>query len=336
MSLWSRFVNVFRHDRVIDDIDEELESHLAEAVRHGRSAEDVRRALGPTLRWREASHDVRRRVWLDDVIRDVRYAVRTFARQPAFSGTAVLTLALGIGANVAIFSLIDTLMLRSLAVAEPERLVQITRSNTAGQPAGAFSYPLFQYVRDGSHVFDGMFAQNSSVTRARVEIRGGTEQADEAMVSGDYYGVLGVQPAVGRLLLPDDDAPGAEAVVVISYRYWQRRFGGDRSTIGASIVINGLPATIVGVTPPAFFGTNPGADPALTVPLSMFRVAVGGRSDMWRSSDGFNFLSVVGRLKPGATLATAAADVGTVFGGWTRAQAARAHNPNEVGRILGQ
>src|SRR5262252_2346174 len=103
MSMWSRLVNMFRADRVIDEIDEELESHIAEAIAHGRDAREARRSLGPSLRWRETSRDLRRVIWLDDFLRDVRYGVRTFMRQPAFSATAILTLALGIGANAAIF-----------------------------------------------------------------------------------------------------------------------------------------------------------------------------------------------------------------------------------------
>lgn len=335
MSFWSRLANVFRGDRLIDDIDEELQSHIAEAIEHGRTEAEARRSLGPALRWREGSRDARSLVWLDDFLLDLRYALRALARQPTFFAIALLTLAFGIGANVAIFSLIDALMLRALPVTDPDRLVQISRVNADGQPGGAFSYPLYEYVRDRSRVFDGMFAQ-SSVSRTRVDLRGASEQVDETMVTGSYYQVLGLRPAAGRLLLSSDDVPGAPAAAVISYAYWQRRFALDPSAIGASLVQDGNAFTIVGVTPPGFSGTIVGVDPDVTIPLATFHLTADGRVDFWRSSDGFNFLSVMARLPADTPIARAASEVGGIFASRQRVVAAQVRNPNEVRRILGQ
>lgn len=335
MSLWSRIRNAFGGNRLIDDIDEELRSHIAEALEHGRSEAEARRSFGPPLRWREASRDERSLVWLDDFMIDLRHALRAFRRQPSFFAIALLTLAFGIGANVAIFSLIDAVMLRALPVSDPERLVQITRVNTEGQPAGAFSYPLYEYMRDRSRVFAGMFAQ-SSVSRTRIDVRGVSEQVNETMVTGTYYQVLGLRPAAGRLLLPSDDVRGAPAAAVIGYGYWQRRFGLDPSAVGASILQEDTAFTIVGVTPAGFSGTISGVDPDVTIPLAMYRPTRDGKTDFWRSSDGFNFLSVMARLPPDTAIARAAAEVGGIFTSRQQALAAQARKPNDARRILGQ
>ena len=197
MSLWSRLVNSIRGDRLIDEIDEELESHLAEAVAHGRDVEEARRAFGGALRQREASRDIKRMPWLDDFLMDLRYAVRVLRRQPGFLAAAVLSLGLGIGANTAIFGLIDAVMLRAMPVSEPRQLVQITRRYAGGQ-TGSFSYPLFEYLRDGSHFFSGMFAQSTSISRTDIDVHGSTDRVNAALVSGAYYEVLGLVPATGR------------------------------------------------------------------------------------------------------------------------------------------
>jgi predicted permease len=335
MSLWSRLFNVVRGDRLIHEIDEEFESHVADAVAEGRDSAEARRAFGAALRHREASRDIRRVMWLDDFLMDLRYAARTLARQPGFLAAAVLSLGLGIGANTAIFSLIDAVMLRAMPVSEPQQLVQITRSYAGGQTGGNFSYPLFEYLRDGNHVFSGLFAQSSSVNRVRIDVHGVTERVNAALVSGSYHAVLGMTAATGRLLVAEDDVPGAPAVAVISYRYWQRHFARDPSVVGATFSLESAAVTIVGVTPPEFFGTLPGTDPDLTLPLSMARLVRGG-DDMWRRLDGYNFLSVMARLRAGTRSDHAAAELRTIFSNRLQAQASRTHDPNERRRILGQ
>jgi hypothetical protein len=312
-----------------------LESHLAEAVARGRDPEEARRAFGTPLRHREASRDTRRVVWLDDFLMDLRYAVRVLRRQPGFLAAAVLSLGLGIGANTAIFGLIDAVILRAMPVSEPHQLVQITRSYAGGQPGASFSYPLFEYLRDGSHVFSGIFAQSTSINRIDIDVHGSTDRVNAALVSGTYYAVLGMAPAAGRLLTADDDVPGASGVAVMSDRYWQRQFARDPAAVGTTLSVNGFRVTIIGVTPPTFFGTLPGTDTDLTFPLSMARLVRGG-DDAWRQSDGYNFLSVMGRLRPGMTSDHAAAEIRTIFTCRLQVQARHTNNPNDLRRILGQ
>lgn len=336
MSLWSRFVNVIRGDRLINEIDEELASHVAEAIRDGRDPEEVRRALGSALLHREASRDVRRLGWLGDFLMDLRYAIRTLWRQPGFLAAAVLSLGLGLGANTAIFSLIDAVMLRPMPVAEPQQLVQITRSYAGGQTGGSFSFPLFEYLRDGTQAFSGLLAQNNGTADVDIDFHGATDRINAALVTGSYYRVLGVSPVAGRLLAVDDDVPGASGVAVMSDRYWQRHFARDPSAVGATFDLNGAAVTIVGVTPPEFFGTLPGIDPDLYFPLSMARFVFRGGDDSWRQRDGFNFLAIMGRLKPGATADYAVAQIGTIFASRLQGMASQSHNPNEQKRILAQ
>jgi putative ABC transport system permease protein len=334
MSLWSRLVNVIRGDRLIADIDEELESHVAEAIAQGRDPEEARRAFGALLQHRDSSRDTRRLVWLDDLVMDVRYAVRVLARQPGFLAAAVLSLALGIGANTAIFGLIDAVMLRAMPVSAPQQLVEVVKRYDSGQ-TGAISFPLFEYLRDGNSVFSGMFAQGTSLLRTDIDVRGSTDRLNAALVSGGYYGVLGLSPAAGRLLVETDDVPGASSVAVISDGYWQRRFARDPSVIGATFAVNGASITIVGVTPPAFSGTVPGSDTDVTFPLSMAGL-VQGRDDSWRRRDGYNFLSVMGRLRPGTTVGRADAAIRAIFSSRIQSEAGRAPDANERRRILGQ
>jgi predicted permease len=322
MSLWSRLANVFRGDRLIGEIDEELESHIAEAIADGRDPAEARRAFGAPLRQREASHDLRRVVCLSDWLMDVRYAARTLRRQPGFLVAAVLSLALGIGANTAIFTLIDAVLLRAIPVSEPQQLVQITRIYSQGQRGTSFSWPLFQYLRDATHVFSGMLAE-SSVNFVDIDVHGGTERVTSALVSGNYYSVLGVTPAAGRFLIADDDVPGAAGVAVISDRYWQRRFARDPSAVGKMFSVNDVAVTIVGVARSDFFGTLPGTDPDVTLPLSMARFTGRWDDDTWRREDGMNFLSVMARLKPGTAPEQAAADVRAIFQSFMQVQASR-------------
>ena len=320
MSFWSRLGNVVRGDRLIRDIDEELESHIAEAIAAGRDPVEARRAFGPPLLQREMSRDIRRVVWLGDSLMDFRYAMRALSRQPGFLVAAVLSLALGIGANTAIFSLIDAVVLRAIPVSKPEQLVQLTRVYSKGQRGTSFSWPLYRYLRDGTQAFSGMLAEDSGINRIDIDLHG-SERVDAAAVSGNYYAVLGLTPAAGRLLVPEDDVLGAQGVAVISDQYWQRRFARDPSAIGQVFTLKSVPVTIVGVTPPEFFGTLPGTNPDVTLPLSMSRLTGRWDDDAWRQRDGMNFLSVMGRVKPGTSSGQALVDVRAIFLSFVQAQA---------------
>ncbi len=289
-----------RDPRIADEVRFHRDSLIADHMAAGLTPEEARRRafleLGNVGAIEERVRDVRGR-WLADVARDLRYAVRTLRRAPAFAAVAILSLALGIGANTAIFTIVNAVMLRSLPVAEPERLVQLTRLRGDGRP-GALSYPLFIHFRDSVRSISGAFAQWSS--EQAVSIDGTDELVMTAGVTGDYFRVLGVGAAAGRLLTAADEAP-APTAAVISDRHWLRRFGRDPSAVGRSLAIRANVYTIVGVTASTFTGIRPGLHSDVIVPLVM--------SESQRRESTFNVLSVMGRLRPGATVEQANAEV---------------------------
>src|SRR3954470_17482506 len=194
---------------------------------------------------------------------DFRYAIRTLRAAPGFTVVVVLTLALGIGANTAIFSLTDQVLLRMLPVKAPEQLVIFDgpgafRGRTFNN--GTFSYPMYRDFRDQNTVFDGVLARFPAPLTM---LAGGqAERVNGELVSGNYFDVLGVRAHIGRTFTPDDDRnPGGHPVAVLSHAYWMRRFAGDRSIVNRTIALNGLPMTIVGVTPPGFAGIVIGESP---------------------------------------------------------------------------
>src|SRR5262245_41355739 len=276
----------FHRDRLVDEF-------LAAGMSRQEAERRAFLQFGNVPQIEEAVRDVRGR-WLDDLAADLRYAVRTLRRTPGFTCVAVLSFALGIGANAAIFSLINAVMLRTLPVKEPDQLVQITRL-LDGRP-GVVSYPLFEYFRDNVKSISGAFAQQTS--NQAIVIDGEEEFVTTDLVWGGHYGVLGIDAAAGRLLGPQDDtASPASPAAVISDRYWLRRFGRSPSAIGSTFILGDRLFTIVGVTPSWYESAMAGHVPDLTLPLLM-KVASGPQ---YRSTD-FNWLNMLARLKPGATV----------------------------------
>ena len=230
---------------------------LADRLSPLRQAREARRWLPPP--------GTPRRRLVADVWQDLRYAMRLFARQPGFALAAVLTLALGIGANTAAFSLVDAMLLRPMGVAGPDRLVHVSLG--IGN-SGTYSYPWYEDVRDNSRGLDGLAAYGSVAATMTVDAH--TELVTGEIVSGNFFDVLGVQPALGRLLTEADDrTPMAHPVAVISHRLWQRRFAGDADIAGREILLNGHRFTIVGVTSPVFRGPDLGTNTDLYVPMMM-------------------------------------------------------------------
>jgi predicted permease len=290
-------------------LDAELRYHFERLVRESIAAgigpdEARRRArleFGGVEAIKEECRDVRRH-WLEDFDKDLRYAARTLRRSPGFLIVSVLSLGLGIGANTAIFSLINAVMLRPLPVKDPGRLVQTTRLRPNGKPADV-SYPLFQYFRDNMKSISGAAAEMES--NPTIEIDGSEELVKAELVSGDHYSVLGITPCAGRLLERADDiiSPAAPAAV-ISYQYWRRRFALNPAAIGKRITLQvqrgaggeSESFTIVGVTPPNYEGTRLGTDPDITLPLVMML------NDEQRHEDTYNMLNMLARLAPGATI----------------------------------
>ncbi|HYL76976.1 MAG TPA: ABC transporter permease [Bryobacteraceae bacterium] len=224
---------------------------------------------------------------LETLWQDLRYAARTLAKTPAFSIVAVLSLALGIGANTALFSLMDAMLLRPLPVKNPQELVEFVRVQSDGAMMTNLPQAVFDYFQRDRAVLSDVFAISWSnpVFRAGATI----ERTTAHEVSGSFFPSLGVQPLMGRTIDPDDDRAGAaNRVAVISYAFWRRQFGRDPSTVGASVRISGESFRIIGVMPPRFFGVDRGMIPDLWIPL-----AVESRPrQVW----------VLGRLRPGVSI----------------------------------
>src|SRR5215510_4307750 len=237
---------------------------------------------------------------------DLRYGARMLMKNPGLTSIAALTLALGIGANTAMFSLIDAVLLKSLPVRRPDELVSLS---------GEYSYHGLRVMREYDQVSTGLAAFTD--VRLGVSIAGQDEPTVLGhLVSGNYFSVLGVNPILGRLLGDDDDrAPGAHPVAVISYGYWSRRFGGDPAVIGKTISLAGIPFTIIGVTQPEFFGAEVGSSPEIYAPVMMAPQFIdappGSRSIL--EADNYRIFTVFGRLKPGVTQAQAVAGLDAPF-----------------------
>ncbi|MBI5386417.1 MAG: ABC transporter permease [Verrucomicrobia bacterium] len=226
---------------------------------------------------------------------DLKFAFRQLLKNPAFTAVAVLTLALGIGANTAVFSFLDRIFWRPLPVREPRELVLLKFRTETGSRGDAFVYPLYVSLHEQSQeVFSGLIAYWLALAHLSV---GGTEAEVPAMaVSSDYFSVLGVKPVLGRAFLPEEDrVPGAHAVAVISHELWQRRMGGDPAVVGQTIRLNERALTVVGVAPARFTGTYAGLGPAVYVPLATWAHLKG----ISLEDRAYDWLHLIGRLKPG-------------------------------------
>lgn len=247
---------------------------------------------------------------------DIRFALRNLKKAPVFSTVAVLSLALGIGANTAIFTLLDQLMLRLLPVRNPSELVLLdSRGNHYGNNSGAnaFSYPMYKDFEARNQAFDGILGRVA--TPVSMSFHGQTERAAGELVSGSYFHVLGVPAAIGRTVAPDDDTTQlGRAVVVLSYRYWQSRFAGDPSVLNKTMVLNGHNFTVIGVAGRGFDGIEPGSATQLFMPITMkpwIILNAPGMEDMTDRRS--TWLQIVGRLKPGMSRAQAKASMQVLF-----------------------
>lgn len=234
MSLWSRMANVFRPERLNREIDEEQQSHIEEAIASGRDPAEARRAFGSTLRAREASHAARTSGRLEALGQDVRFGVRLLIKNPGFTLVAVLTLALGIGGNTAIFSIVNGVLLNPLPFPHPEQLVSVHESKP-NFDKGAISYPNFLDWRSSNHTFAGIAVGRGwsfSMTG-----RGDAVQLSANFISSGYFAVLGVRPLLGREFNRDEDQPGRPPVAMISEDLWRRKFNGSPDALGQSITL---------------------------------------------------------------------------------------------------
>ncbi len=289
MSLWSRFWNVFREDRLNREIEEEFEAHIAEAVEQGRDAEEARRALGVVVRQRQESHDARVVGWLDSLRADVVFGWRQLKRNRATSAAAILSLALAIGACTSAFRLIDALLLRPLPVAHPERIYILSREGMGfdNKPAAwdSWAYPDIQLMRAAAkgqaELIALSYADRSDVTYKTDDEM---EKANLQYVSGGMFATFGIEPVLGRLSTGNDDRkPGGAPFVVLSYDYWSRRFARDPQVIGRTLHIGDGVYEIAGVSEEKFTGTERGTMIDIFIPVMMHRSVTRADSTPFRT-----------------------------------------------------
>ena len=287
---------MWRRKRMMQGLDEDIREHIAretqDNIERGMSPEEARHAamrkFGNVTRVKEETQEVWSFVWLEQLWQDIRYGLRMLAKSPGFAAVAILTLALGIGANTAIFSLIDAVLLRSLPVEKPSQLVLLKWSARkapnihgyqsagdcasdlrfgASNPSGcSFSEPIFREVAQ-ANVFSGT-AAFANAGRLNLSGNGPASVINGQLVSGDFFRTMGLKAAIGRLIDTNDDTAAAASVTVLNYGYWQSAFGGSRDVIGRTIELNNVAFTIIGVAEQRFTGISPGSDYDVWLPLS--------------------------------------------------------------------
>jgi predicted permease len=307
-----RLLNLFggRRTRLERDLHREIGYHVerrvADLVQQGVGPDEARRRaaaeFGGRAQTQESVRDAWVARWVADLVRDTSYAFRALVRTPAFSVTAVLSIAIGIGASAAIFSLVDQVLLRTLPVRDPQQLVLLNwNGTTLSSGLGSGNLLSSQFCRDlqAQEFFEGVFCRHPRDVNVTIDSQSDVVGAE--IVSGSYFPVLGVSPALGRLIAPADDMqPGAHPVVVLSYDYWRARFDGAPGIVGRTLRINNFPMTVIGVAAPAFRGVDLGQVPALWFPESMKLEAL----PSWRSTlddPRARWLHVFARLEPGRT-----------------------------------
>jgi predicted permease len=316
------------HRRQFDaDIEEEVRLHMElrtqNQIQKGLSPIEAHQAASrrfgnPTLLM-EQSHMVWGWEWLESFLQDTAYGTRAMLRSPGLSIVGLLSLALGIGANTAIFSLLDAVMLRSLPVKDPTQLVLLGKGNASGitddfARTALYSNPFYRRMRAENQVFSDTAAAFSMTNDVHGYVDGKTESEPMKvqLVSGDYFSTLGVRSLVGRTLNnADDNSEGDHSVAVISYGWWKRSLASDRNVLNRTLKLGATVYNIVGVAPPEFFGTKVGEAPDMWVPLSMVKAVppnFGGYNDNFSES-----LLIIGRLKPGVSIKAASANVNVLF-----------------------
>jgi predicted permease len=331
-----------RRKHMLEDLDGDIRDHIAmemqDNIERGMQPEEARyaalRKFGNVTRVKEEAREVWSLVWLEQLGQDIRYGLRMLAKSPGFAAVAILTLALGIGANTAIFSLIDAVMLRSLPVENPSQLVLLKWGGRhapnihgymtsgdcptdlrpgAANPSGcSFSEPMFREIAQ-ANVFSATAAFANS-GRLNLTGNGPATVINGQLASGDFFHTMGLKAAAGRLFDAPDDTPSAAPVAVLNYGYWQSAFGGSRDVVGHTIELNNVPFTIIGIAEQRFTGITPGSDYDVWLPLSDAQRITDPMRWQNRSGDVSNWwLTIVGRLKPGTQLAQAQAPVSGLF-----------------------
>ena len=317
MALLFKLRALFRKSQLEDEMGEELRFHLEKQIedniKAGMTGEEARyaalRSFGGVEQIKEECRDMRRTRLIEELWQDLRYALRMIRRSPGFTAVAVLALGIGIGANTAIFSVVDAVLLRPLPFPQPGRLVMAWENKPAlGIRKNVVSFPNYQDWRDQNRVFESI----SPLKSTAVTLTGDQEAAmfEGAVVSASLFPMLGTKPIAGRVFLPEEDRPGANRVVVMSRSLWQNRFGADTTVVGRELLLDDKSYTVVGIVPdlklPSFM------KPLIWLPLS-------AGAEEWREIGSLvdrdvHFLSVIARIKPGVSLTRAQAEMNTIAG----------------------
>ena len=328
-----RIAGVFTGHRADADLREELQTHLdmetAENIRRGLPPDEARRqallASGGLTLAAEAVHDRRGLPWIENLAADLRYALRTLRHSPAFTAVVVITLALGIGANTAIFSVVRGVLLKPLPNRDGDRLLYVRQSaDGPGQANISFSVPEVHDLRAGVPALGGI----AEYSPWNLTLQGDNDavRLDVGLVTGNYFDVMGLSPALGRLTRPGDDGPGVPPVMVLTYDFWRKRFGGDPALVGKQVKLDGQSVTVIGVLQPAPFFPDR-IDALLNMVVSPHHV-----SAMMVQNRSHRMTQVVARLAPGATVAQARSEIAAVYDR-IRRDYKEAYNPGSHYRI---
>ncbi|HKD81007.1 MAG TPA: ABC transporter permease [Candidatus Angelobacter sp.] len=330
------------HEELQFHLEEETEERQEEGAPREQAKWAARRELGNVTLLEENI----RSVWMwklwEQTIQDVRYALRMMRKNPAFALLAALLLALGIGANTAIYSFLDALLVRSLPVADPQSLAvinwhlsgkkDIDNSTVHGEDGyfhhdpkygtitGIFPYPAYELLRQSGTVFSDLFAYYPG-GKMTLQLEGQAEAASAEYVSGNYFRGLGLVPAAGRLMIDDDDRIGGAPVIVLSYAFAQKRFSDPTAAAGQQVTVNNRPFTVIGVTPPGFFGVDPSKAPDFYLPLHTDLLFSEHPNESWYLDQNHYWIEMMGRLRPDVTLAHAQAAMAPVFEQWVASTA---------------
>jgi len=347
-----RFYLLFADSKAEADLAREISAHLTlledEYLREGMSPEDARRAArlayGGVEQTKQLHRDERSFQGLSQILKDTRFAFRQLRKSPGFAATVILILGLGIGANIAIYSFMESILLRSLRVADPESLVVLNWHSRPPQEgnqesvhvmhgvqgmawpgdkgamvSGMFPYGAYETLREENPAFSTLFGYFNGLNH-NLAIRGQATSASTEYVTGEYFRGLAVSPAAGRLIDSEDDRPGAAAVAVVGFAASQR-FGGPSSAIGQPVLVDNVPFTVIGVAPPEFFGVDPAIAPDLYLPLHANLLVDGAQAARMYPDGNFYWIEMMGRLRPGVSMAQAQAILAPRFHRWVAATA---------------
>ena len=301
-------------NEIRDYIERETQDNMAAGMPPDEARHAAVRKFGPVLNVKEETRAVWGWAWFERLRQDLRHGRRMLVKNPGFTAVAVISIAIGVGANCASFSFGDAMLLRPLTVLRPSEVVTVgTSESLEGFSTLIASYRDYVDFRDQSKSFEGLVAFNSSTFGFATERDALPQMRFGSMVTGNFFRVMGVEPELGRAFRPEEDrAPGRDAVVVLGHELWERDFAADRSVLGRRVRINGVEFTVIGVAPERFTGMNQYLQTGFYVPIMMWRRLTNNAKDNPLEARGYLSLNIKGRLKPGVTVAQAQTELSAI------------------------